>query len=87
MAKAPHSRSTAAHDATEAPPDLSYDAAMLELEALVEQMESGEMPLEDLLTAYQRGAALVQLCRDRLKAVEDQIKVLDEGVLKPWKAQ
>lgn len=87
MPKAPHSRSTAGHDATEAPPELSYDAAMVELEALVEQMETGEMPLEELLTAYQRGAELVQLCRDRLKAVEDQIKVLDEGLLKPWKAQ
>jgi exodeoxyribonuclease VII small subunit len=40
-----------------------------------------------LLTGYQRGAALLQFCRDRLQAVEDQIKVLDDGVLKPWKAQ
>ena len=45
------------------------------------------MPLDQMLTGYQRGAALLQFCRDRLQAVEDQIKVLDAGVLKPWKAQ
>jgi exodeoxyribonuclease VII small subunit len=64
----------------------SYEAAMDELETLVAQLESGEMPLEQLLTGYQRGAALLQFCRERLQAVEDQIKVLDDGVLKPWKA-
>lgn len=65
----------------------TYEAAMGELEALVARMESGDMPLEQLLSGYQRGAALLQLCRDRLQAVEDQIKVLDDGALKPWKAQ
>jgi exodeoxyribonuclease VII small subunit len=65
----------------------TYEAAMGELETLVARLESGEMPLDQLLTGYQRGAALLQFCRDRLQAVEDQIKVLDDGVLKPWKAQ
>lgn len=60
---------------------------MGELEALVARMESGDMPLEQLLSGYQRGATLLQFCRDRLQAVEDQIKVLDDGALKPWKAQ
>ena len=60
---------------------------MGELEALVGRMESGDVPLEQLLSGYQRGAVLLQFCRDRLQAVEDQIKVLDDGVLKPWKAQ
>ena len=59
---------------------------MDELETLVAQLESGEMPLEQLLTGYQRGAALLQFCRERLQTVEDQIKVLDDGMLKPWKA-
>jgi exodeoxyribonuclease VII small subunit len=65
----------------------SYEDAMQELEALVRRLESGEMPLDQLLSGYQRGAALLQLCRDRLQAVEDQIKVLDDGSLKVWKAQ
>jgi len=65
----------------------TYEAAMTELEQLVGQLESGEMPLEQLLTGYQRGAQLLQHCRDKLQAVEDQIKVLDEGTLKAWKPQ
>ena len=63
----------------------AYEEAMAELEALVERMESGGLPLDQLLTGYQRGAELLQVCRERLQAVEDQIKVLDGGALKPWK--
>ena len=64
----------------------SYEDATQELETLVRRLESGEMPLDQLLSGYQRGAVLLQFCRDRLQAVEDQIKVLDEGTLKTWKA-
>jgi exodeoxyribonuclease VII small subunit len=62
----------------------SYEAALEELEQLVGLIESGQLPLEQLLTGYQRGAELLAFCRDKLQAVEDQVKVLDEGVLKPW---
>jgi exodeoxyribonuclease VII small subunit len=62
----------------------SYEAALEELEKLVALIESGQLPLEQLLTGYQRGAELLQYCRQKLQAVEDQIKVLDEGTLKPW---
>ena len=62
----------------------TYEAALQELEKLVGQLESGDMPLEQLLSGYQRGAELLQFCRDKLEAVENQIKVLDDGVLKPW---
>ena len=68
-------------------PGTTYEAAMAELEALVTKLESGDMPLDQLLGGYQRGAVLLQFCRDRLQAVEDQIKVLDDGVLKTWKPQ
>ncbi|MDP2680862.1 MAG: exodeoxyribonuclease VII small subunit [Rhodoferax sp.] len=61
-----------------------YEAALQELEQLVARLESGDMPLEQLLTQYQRGAELLKFCRDRLAAVEDQIKVLDQGTFKPW---
>ena len=64
----------------------SYEAAMQELEGLVGRLESGELPLDQLLSGYQRGAALLQFCREQLQAVEEQIKVLDDGALKPWKA-
>jgi exodeoxyribonuclease VII small subunit len=62
----------------------SYEAALEELEQLVGLIESGQLPLEQLLTGYQRGAELLQFCREKLQAVETQIKVLDEGMLKPW---
>jgi exodeoxyribonuclease VII small subunit len=64
---------------------VSYEAALQELEALVGQMESGQMPLDGLLTGYRRGAELLQFCRGRLDAVEDQIRVLDQqGQVKTW---
>ncbi len=59
---------------------------MQELETLVARMESGDLPLDQLLASYERGAGLLQLCREKLQAVEDQVKVLDKGVLKPWKS-
>jgi exodeoxyribonuclease VII small subunit len=65
-------------------PPASYEAALEELDQLVGLIESGQLPLEQLLTGYQRGAELLEFCRDKLRAVEDQIKVLDEGTLKPW---
>ena len=65
----------------------NYEAALQELEQLVAQLESGQMPLDQLLAGYQRGTVLLQFCRDKLQAVEDQIKVLDEGTLKAWKPQ
>lgn len=65
-------------------PPASYEAALEELDQLVGLIESGQLPLEQLLSGYQRGAQLLQFCRDKLQAVENQIKVLDEGTLKPW---
>ena len=65
-------------------PPSSYEAALEELEQLVARLESGDMPLEQLLSGYQRGAELLKYCREKLTAVEEQIKVLDAGALKPW---
>ena len=68
------------------PPALpaTYEAALQELEGLVARLESGQLPLDQLLTGYQRGAQLLKFCRDRLEAVETQIKVLEGTELKPW---
>ena len=62
----------------------SYEAALQELEALVSRLESGQLPLDELLTGYQRGATLLNFCRDKLQAVEEQIKVLEGEQLAPW---
>ncbi len=62
----------------------SYEAALLELEQLIAQIESGQLPLEQMLTGYQRAAQLLSFCRGKLEAVQEQVKVLDEGTLSPW---
>jgi exodeoxyribonuclease VII small subunit len=62
----------------------NYESALQELEKLVMQLEGGQMPLDQLLTGYQRGAQLLKFCRDKLEAVEHQIKVLEGADLKPW---
>ena len=62
----------------------TYEAALQELEALIAALESGQLPLDQLLTGYQRGAKLLAFCKGRLEAVETQIKVLDGTELKPW---
>ena len=64
----------------------SYEQALAELDRLVREMEGGQLPLDQLLDGYRRGAELLHFCRQRLQAVEDQVKLLDEGVLKPWSA-
>ncbi len=80
------SENPAANPATaaEALPD-SYEAAMDELNQWVAALESGDLPLDQLLAGYQRGAQLLQFCREKLQAVEEQIKVLDDGLVKAWK--
>ena len=73
-------RSTAPKDS---PP--SYEQALAELDRLVQQMEGGQLPLDQLLEGYRRGADLLAFCRGRLEAVEEQVKVLEDGQLKAWK--
>jgi len=63
---------------------VSYEQALAELDRLVQAMESGQMPLDQLLDSYKRGAELLQFCRGRLETVEAQVKVLEDGQLKPW---
>ena len=62
----------------------SYELALAELDRLVAQMESGQLPLDQLLEGYRRGAVLIGFCRSKLQVVEDQVKVLEDGQLKAW---
>lgn len=62
----------------------SYELALAELDRLVQQMEGGQLPLDQLLDSYRRGAELLAFCRSRLQAVEEQVKVLEDGQLKAW---
>ncbi|WP_144324367.1 exodeoxyribonuclease VII small subunit [Tepidimonas aquatica] len=75
---------TSAAPAEGEPMPATYEAAVQELEALLARLESGQLPLDELLTAYQRASALLDFCRQRLEAVEQQIRVIDNGQEKPW---
>jgi len=77
MARPPQSPEQAADLTT-------YEDALAELERLVAAMEGGQLPLDKLLDSYKRGAQLLGFCRSRLEAVEQQVKVLEDGELKPW---
>ena len=61
----------------------SYEDALGELDRLIGAMEAGQLPLDRLLESYRRGAELLSFCRARLEAVEQQVKVLEDGQLKP----
>ena len=69
--------------ATAATAPVSYEAALEELELLIGRVESGQLPLEEMQAAYQRGEMLMAFCRQRLDTVQDQMQVLDDGALKP----
>lgn len=57
---------------------------MAELEKLVAQMEAGELPLEASVAAYKRGSELVKFCTTQLDKVDNQVKVLEGEMLKPF---
>jgi len=64
-----------------------FETALAELEALVATMESGSLALEQSLTAYTRGVALTRLCQQKLAQAEQQVKVLEAGMLRPFDGQ
>jgi exodeoxyribonuclease VII small subunit len=64
----------------------SFEQALKELEGIVAQMESGQLPLEKSLQAYQRGSELLQFCQKSLSDIEQQVRVLNENnILKIYK--
>jgi exodeoxyribonuclease VII small subunit len=57
-------------------PELNFESAMDRLEAIVEQMESGNMPLEELIVRYEEGMKLVKICQERLASAEQRIEII-----------
>ena len=66
--------------------ELDFESAMVELEQIVADMEAGTLSLEESLTAYKRGAELLTFCRGRLEDAQQQVSVLENGVLKDFSA-
>lgn len=67
-------------------PEPTFEDAMHRLEAIVEAMEAGDVPLADLLAKYEEGSRLLSLCEQRLKAAElkiEQLKRQKDGSLAP----
>jgi len=60
------------------PPPRNFESALTELEDIVRQMEAGQLPLEQSLQAYKRGADLLQFCQKLLQETEQQVRILDE---------
>ena len=85
MAKRPRrdARSPAGSDSggrdgsAEAPPEpVSFEASLEGLEAIVDRLESGDLPLEEALAEFERGVALTRQCAERLEAAERRIELL-----------
>jgi exodeoxyribonuclease VII small subunit len=56
--------------------ELNFEGAMDRLEKIVEQMESGKLPLEDLIVRYEEGMNLVKICQERLANAEQKIEII-----------
>jgi exodeoxyribonuclease VII small subunit len=58
------------------PSNKNFESALQELESVVEQLESGDLSLEDSLAAFEKGVGLVKYCNQKLTEVEEKVEVL-----------
>jgi exodeoxyribonuclease VII small subunit len=70
----------------------TFETAMDRLEAIVEQMESGKLPLEELIVRYEEGMSMVKVCQERLTAAEHKIEIIardnaGQAVVKPFEPE
>jgi exodeoxyribonuclease VII small subunit len=54
----------------------NFEGALVELEEVVEQLESGDLPLDDSLAAFEKGVGLVKFCNQKLTEVEKKVELL-----------
>jgi exodeoxyribonuclease VII small subunit len=67
--------------------EISFEAALARLEALVTRLERGDLPLEEALATFEEGVALSRRCAERLEAAERRIEILvgeGAGELRPF---
>jgi exodeoxyribonuclease VII small subunit len=60
--------------------DLPFEEALQKLETIVETMESGELPLEQLLARFEEGTRLARQCQERLADAEVKIQKLEQNL-------
>lgn len=59
--------------------DMKFEDAMTALEDITRKLESGDLPLEDAIGAYERAVSLIKICNDKLESAEQKVKVLTDG--------
>ena len=59
--------------------NISFESAVRELEAIVNQMETNQLPLQDALNAFKHGTALLQQCQKTLADVEQQVRIVSDA--------
>lgn len=64
---------------------LSFEQALGQLENIVEQMESGDLSLEQLMNSVENGSKLVKLCQSHLNRAETRINELEKQMDGSWK--
>ncbi|MBO5914087.1 MAG: exodeoxyribonuclease VII small subunit, partial [Clostridia bacterium] len=55
--------------------EMTFEQALSRLEQIVKALESGNVPLEDLIKLFDEGTGLVKLCTERLDAAEEKVKL------------
>ncbi len=75
-------------DEQQSPPQPSFETGLEELEKIVKEMESGELPLERAISLFEKGMALSESCRKQLDEAETRVEILmqrgDKVVAKPF---
>lgn len=57
--------------------DLSFEEAMESLDSIVSSLEGGQLPLEDMVTAYERGMKLLRVCRSRIDSAKRRVDAIN----------
>ena len=65
--------------------ELDFESAFDELQNIQNKIDSGDLSLEDSVELYKRGNYLIKFCEEKLKSVEQEIKILQKNTLKDFK--
>lgn len=83
MVKSRDDNQTAGEPAAGVSAEQDFESALAQLEALVARMESGALPLEQALQAYEQGVELAKFCQRKLDVAQEQVSVLQGNLLRP----
>lgn len=84
MVRSPSTETSSPDPSSIAPPaagEMKFEAALADLEEIVQLMEGGRLPLEESISAYRRGSELLRHCQNMLGEAERKIQVLEDDSL------